>query len=102
MSTASSLVNGQLVPIAPANGVFPPSAGQPTISAGAGPNNLPNSGGGPSNPPAAQQTASNAAPNLPGVAANVWSLPFWQNPLALVLVILFVAYMLLRFVHWRG
>jgi hypothetical protein len=107
MPVFSQAINGQLVPVAPINAVSPPPAGQPVISSGATPNNLPRGGGvaavgGPTNPPSVSQSGASAAPTLGGVVGNVWTLPFWHNPLALILAMLIFSYLLLRFVHWRG
>lgn len=120
MSTFSAVVNGQLVPVAPANAVVAPPAAQPVISGGAYASNLPgfSTMGGATNIPVPQAavatnarsststvTTSAAANNgvpttLGGLTGNVWKLPFWENPLALTLVLLVVAYLILRYVHW--
>ena len=122
MSTYSAVVNGQLVPVAPANAVVAPPAPQPVISSGAYASNLPGMSimGGASNIPVPQQAiatntspatsniatsgggASAAAASLGGLTQNVWSLPFWKNPLALTILFLIAAYLVLRYVHWRG
>jgi hypothetical protein len=111
MSTFSAVVNGQLVAVAPANAIVAPGAGQPVISGGAYASNLQgmsNQGGATNVPmsPQAQVTASTGAATSPagtisGLTGNVWSLPFWQNPLALTILMLIVAYLILRYVHWR-
>lgn len=122
MSTFSAVVNGQLVPVAPANAIVAPPAGQPVISAGAYANNLPGFSlmGGATNVPMPQAKAatSNANSNtaatvgststnggnglssISGLTGNVWALPFWENPLALTLLFLVFAYFVLRWVHW--
>jgi|SRR5262245_13338638 len=125
MSTFSAVVNGQLVPVAPANAVVAPPAPQPVISSGAYASNLPGfslMGGATSQPMqagAASVTASanntvatSAAMNsgqptgtalsLQGAIGNVWALPFWQNPLALTIILLVIGYLILRMVHWQG
>lgn len=109
MSTFSAVVNGQLVPVAPANAVNPPSAMTPVITAGAGANNLPGAPnimggatGGAGTTPVASNASSSAAPTPQGAAGNVWNLPVWQNPLALTLIMLLVGYVLLRWVHWNA
>jgi len=120
MSTFSAVVNGQLVPVAPANAVVAPPAPQPVISGGAYASNLPGMSflGGASNIPVPQAAiatnnrpststvstsaaANDGVPTLAGVTGNVWNLPAWQNPLFLTLFLLVVAYLILRYVHWR-
>lgn len=112
MSVFSAVVNGQLVPVAPANAVSPPSAPTPLISQGAGANNLPGFGrmGGATNGPTGSTVAasggsgmsSGEAPTVAGAVGNVWGQPVWNNPLALTIIMLVAAYVLLRFVHWRS
>ena len=119
MSTFSAVVNGQLIPVAPANAVVAPPAPQPVISSGAYASNLPgmNILGGATNIPVPQASiptnntpttstvSTSAAQNggvstLGGLTGNVWNLPFWQNPLALTLIMLVAAYLILRYIHW--
>jgi len=112
MSVFSAVVNGQLVPVAPANAVNPPAAMTPVISQGAGANNLPGSPnimggatGGAGTTPVASNASSSAASSAPtpgGAAGNVWNLPIWQNPLALTLILLLIGYVILRWVHWSA
>lgn len=120
MSTFSAVVNGQLIPVAPANAVVAPPAPQPVISNGAYASNLPgfSNMGGATNIPVPQASiptnsspttssvstsaaANGGVPTLGGVTGNVWSLPFWKNPLALTIIMLVVAYLILRFIHWN-
>lgn len=119
MSTFSAVVNGQLVPVAPSNAIVAPPAPQPVISNGAYANNLPNMsmmGGAtnipvpqasvPSNNfPASATTATNAAsggvPTVASASGNVMNLPLWQNPIILTVFFLGLAYVVLRYVHWR-
>lgn len=122
MSTFSAVVNGQLIPVAPANAVVAPPAPQPVISNGAYASNLPGMSmmGGATNIPVPQVSAvTNSSPTtstsatagagsgtgagttLSGVSGNVWNLPFWKNPLALTIIMLVVAYLVLRFIHWQ-
>lgn len=120
MSTFSAVVNGQLIPVAPANAVVAPPAPQPVISGGAYASNLPGMSimGGASNIPVPQAAvatndrsststvstsaaANGGVPSLAGLTGNVWNLPFWKNPLALTLIFLVLAYLILRFIHWQ-
>lgn len=120
MSTFSAVVNGQLVPVAPANAVVAPPAAQPVISSGAYASNLPGMSlmGGATNIPTPQASvpsnnspstgtistsaaANGGVPTVAGVTGNVMALPAWQNPIVLTLVALAVAYIILRYVHWR-
>lgn len=120
MSTFSAVVNGQLIPVAPANAVVAPPAPQPMISGGAYASNLPGMSlmGGATNmavpqvaavtnaSPTTSTVSTSAAqnggvPNVSSVTGNVWNLPFWKNPLALTIILLVVAYLILRFIHWN-
>jgi len=120
MSTFSAVVNGQLVPVAPANAIVAPPAPQPVISNGAYASNLPGLSmmGGATNIPVPQAsvpsnnfpstgTVSTSAaqnggvPTLPGMTGNVMNLPVWQNPIILTVFFLALAYVVLRYVHWR-
>lgn len=121
MSTFSAVVNGQLVPVAPANAVVAPPAPNPVISNGAYASNLPGMSmmGGATNIPVPQASVSTnntaaasggvaaasggtGSPTLSSFSGNVWSQPIWQNPLALTVFFLGVAYLVLRYVHWRA
>lgn len=121
MSTFSAVVNGQLVPVAPANAVVAPPAPNPVISNGAYASNLPGMSmmGGATNIPVPQASvptnntpstgtvstsaaANGGVPTLAGFSGNVWSQPVWQNPLALTVFFLGIAYLILRYVHWRA
>ena len=120
MSTFSAVVNGQLVPVAPSNAVVAPPAPVPVISNGAYASNLPNMGlmGGATNIPVPQAsvpsnnfpataTVSTSAaqnggvPTMASFSGNVMGLPVWQNPIILTVFFLAVAYVILRYVHWR-
>lgn len=120
MSTFSAVVNGQLVPVAPANAVVAPPASQPIISNGAYASNMPGMSlmGGATNIPVPQASvpsnntpstgtvttsaaANGGVPTVAGLTANVSSLPAWQNPIILTVFFLAVAYIILRYVHWR-
>lgn len=122
MSTFSAVVNGQLVPVAPANAVVAPPAPQPVISNGAYASNLPGMSlmGGATNIPVPQASvpsnnspaganiatgavaASGGVPTLSGLSGNVWGQPLWKNPLALTVFFLAIAYLILRYVHWKA
>lgn len=120
MSTFSAVVNGQLVPVAPANAVVAPPAPNPVISNGAYASNLPGLSmmGGATNIPVPQASVSTnnttaasggvaaasggTGATLSGLSGNIWSQPIWQNPLALTVFFLAVAYLILRYVHWRA
>lgn len=120
MSTFSAVVNGQLVPVAPANAVVAPPAGQPMISNGAYASNLPGLSlmGGATNIPTPQASipsnnfpstgtvstsaaANGGVPTVAGFSGDVMKLPVWQNPIILTVFFLAVAYIILRYVHWR-
>lgn len=120
MSTFSAVVNGQLVPVAPANAVVAPPAPQPVISNGAYASNLPGLSlmGGATNVPVPQASvpsnntpatgtistsaaANGGVPTLAGFSGNVMSMPFWQNPIVFTIFLLGAAYVVLRYVHWR-
>lgn len=115
MSTYSTVLNGQLVPVAPSNAVYVPPAPAPLISQGSAPSTLPGAvQGGAVNTAATApigaggSTGMGAATTSPpavtsrGVVGNVWNLPAWDNPLVLVLVFLVFGYLILRAVHWSG
>jgi hypothetical protein len=38
---------------------------------------------------------------MASVSGNVMSLPAWQNPIILTVFFLGLAYVVLRYVHWR-
>lgn len=120
MSTFSAVVNGQLVPVAPANAIVAPPAPQPVISNGAYASNLPGLSlmGGATNVPVPQAAspsnstpstgtvstsaaANGGVPTLAGFAGNVMNQPFWTNPIFYTIVLLGVAYAILRYIHWR-
>lgn len=110
MSVYSAVLNGQLVPLAPTIGVFPAPAAAPAISVGSAPSTLPGgrAGGaltsaGTASPQEGGSTGPNAAqPTVAGLGVNLMSLPFWQNPIVLVVLLVGVGYALLRWVHWRA
>lgn len=125
MSTYSTVLNGQLIPVAPVNGVYPLPAPAPLISQGSAPSTLPGAvagaalnttmtapvqaggstsmGGGisvPAPPPAAGQPQTTQT--VAGLQGNLFSGPFWNNTIVLVLVFLVIGYVILRRVHWQG
>jgi len=129
MSTYSTVLNGQLVPVAPVNGVYPLPAPSPLISQGSAPSTLPGavagaalnttmtapvqSGGSTSMgggvaiasppPPAGQpQLASPNALTTRGLAGNLFAQPLWDNPIVLIFLFLVGGYIILRAVHWAG
>lgn len=120
MSTFSAVVNGQLVPVAPSNAIVAPPAPVPVISNGAYASNLPGLSmmGGATNIPVPQASvpsnnfpstgtvstsaaANGGVPTVAGFSGNVMSLPVWQNPIILTVFFLALAYVVLRYVHWR-
>lgn len=120
MSTFSAVVNGQLVPLAPANAIVAPPAPQPMISNGAYASNLPGMSrmGGATNIPVPQASipsnnmpstgtvstsaaANGGVPTLAGFSGNVMGLPLWQNPIILTVFFLALAFVILRYVHWK-
>jgi hypothetical protein len=117
VSTFSTVLNGQLVPVAPSNAVYVPPAPAPLISQGSAPSTLPGAVAGAAvntgMPPTASVLAggsTNMGPATPtppaattrGFVGNVWALPAWDNPIVLVLFFLILGYVILRAVHWSG
>jgi hypothetical protein len=115
LSTYSTVLNGQLVPVAPSNALFVPPAPAPLISQGSQPSTLPGAvaGAAVNTAPTASIAAGGstsmgaATPTPPaattrGFVGNVWALPAWDNPIVLVLFFLILGYVILRAVHWSG
>jgi hypothetical protein len=113
LSTYSTVLNGQLVPVAPANGVFPAPAAAPLISQGSSPSTLPGAvaGAAVNTPISAPVQAGGstsmgagapAGPTTRGLAGNLFAQPLLDNPIVLVLVFLVAGYVILRAVHWAG
>jgi hypothetical protein len=111
VSQYSTVLNGQLIAVAPSTGVMPAPAPAPLISQGSSPSTLPGAptGGALATAATAPTTAggSTGTPTtggntISGLVADVWKLPPMQNPLFLTLLFLVVAYVILRAVHWSG
>lgn len=112
MSVYSAVLNGQLVPVAPSTGVFPSPAAAPSISVGSSPSTLPGgrAGGALSSVGTASPQQGGSAgtspgapqPTIAGLGVNLMNLPWWQNPIVLVVGLFLIGYFGLRVFHWRA
>jgi hypothetical protein len=106
------VLNGQLIPTAPSTGVMPAPAAAPSISVGSSPSTLPGGRAGgalssvgtaaPQQGGSAGPQSGGAQPTIAGLGVNLMQLPWWQNPIVLVVLFFLFGYFGLRVFHWRA